>query len=76
MKIDDDRDLIVRIDAKLHWINSSRDTQEQIMRDTMNHQIQAMGNRLEYSVATIIKSMCDQLSKSRAPPQDEPPPTA
>lgn len=61
MEIDKDRDLIVNVEAKIMWRSPTETASEQIMRDTINHQVRAMGNRLEHSVATIIKSMSDHI---------------
>ena len=59
MKIDENKNLIVDIKAEIVWIAPATTAQEQIIRNTANHKVRAMGNRLEHSVETIIKAMLE-----------------
>jgi len=59
MELDKYRDLNVDIIAKIDWMTAPKDMAEQISRETANHQVKAMGRRLQFSVATIIKTMIE-----------------
>ena len=59
MKIDNSKDLIVDIEARIIWRDEVKSISEQVSRDTINHKVRAMGDRFKYLIEDIITNMVD-----------------
>ena len=57
MKIGNDKDLIVNIEARITWRDPVKSVSEQALRDEINHKVRVMGNRFKYLVEDIIINM-------------------